>query len=248
MTTRTTPPFRADHVGSFLRPEVSAWRRASAPPVARSRCSAGCARSRIDCHHRGGASMQEDAGLQVASPTASSGAPISILDFLEQQLQGVDAEHPTVTVTRPDGTRGAVAAGHESDRARCGMRRDIQLADFQYLKQPDAARAAPRRSAIPSPTMLHFRGGRAGISERALSRISSRTSIDDVANAYGDELKFARRRPAATYVQMDDTNLAYLCDEHMREAARQPRRRSERVAAPLCELHQPRGGAASRPA
>jgi 5-methyltetrahydropteroyltriglutamate--homocysteine methyltransferase len=66
--------------------------------------------------------------------------------------------------------------------------------------------------------MLHFRGGRAGISKDAYPELDP-VFYDDVAKAYGDELR-SLAAAGCTYVQMDDTNLAYLCDEHMREAAR----------------------------
>jgi 5-methyltetrahydropteroyltriglutamate--homocysteine methyltransferase len=72
--------------------------------------------------------------------------------------------------------------------------------------------------AIPSPTMLHFRGGRAGISRDAYPELEP-AFYDDVARAYGDELH-ALHAAGCRYVQMDDTNLAYLCDPKMREAAR----------------------------
>ena len=71
---------------------------------------------------------------------------------------------------------------------------------------------------IPSPTMLHFRGGRAGISREYYPDLDP-AFYDDVATAYGDELR-SLSVAGCTRVQMDDTNLAYLCDEKMREAAR----------------------------
>ena len=67
--------------------------------------------------------------------------------------------------------------------------------------------------------MLHFRGGRAGISKEAYPELEP-AFYDDVAKAYGDELR-SLYEAGCRYVQMDDTNLAYLCDEKMREAARQ---------------------------
>jgi 5-methyltetrahydropteroyltriglutamate--homocysteine methyltransferase len=70
---------------------------------------------------------------------------------------------------------------------------------------------------IPSPTMLHFRGGRAAISPEAYPDLDA--FYADVAQAYRDELA-ALGRAGCTYVQLDDTNLAYLCDEKMREGAR----------------------------
>jgi 5-methyltetrahydropteroyltriglutamate--homocysteine methyltransferase len=65
--------------------------------------------------------------------------------------------------------------------------------------------------------MLHFRGGRAGISEQHYPDLEE--FYEDVARAYGEELN-SLAAAGATYVQMDDTNLAYLCDPKMREAAR----------------------------
>ena len=95
--------------------------------------------------------------------------------------------------------------------------KDIQLADFQYLKSQVGAGCTPKVT-IPSPTMLHFRGGRAGISKDAYPELDP-VFYDDVAQAYADELK-SLFDAGCRYVQMDDTNLAYLCDEKMREAAR----------------------------
>ena len=92
--------------------------------------------------------------------------------------------------------------------------RDIQRADFEFLKA-NVSKGRTPKVTIPSPTMLHFRGGRAGISEAAYPdldhflrrrhRLCRRTALP-------------RRCRGRTYVQMDDTNLAYLCDENMREA------------------------------
>jgi 5-methyltetrahydropteroyltriglutamate--homocysteine methyltransferase len=67
--------------------------------------------------------------------------------------------------------------------------------------------------------MLHFRGGRAGISKVAYPELDP-VFYDDVADAYGAELQ-SLADAGCNYVQMDDTNLAYLCDERMREGARQ---------------------------
>ena len=96
--------------------------------------------------------------------------------------------------------------------------KNIQLADFEFLKRQVAAGRTPKVT-IPSPTMLHFRGGRAGISREAYPELDP-AFYDDVAQAYGQELQ-SLADAGCSYVQMDDTNLAYLCDEKMREAARQ---------------------------
>jgi 5-methyltetrahydropteroyltriglutamate--homocysteine methyltransferase len=88
----------------------------------------------------------------------------------------------------------------------------------EALGKPGGPALLPKVT-IPSPTMLHFRGGRAGISRQAYPELDP-VFYDDVADAYGAELK-SLADAGCTYVQMDDTNLAYLCDEKMREAARQ---------------------------
>jgi 5-methyltetrahydropteroyltriglutamate--homocysteine methyltransferase len=93
--------------------------------------------------------------------------------------------------------------------------KDIQVADFRYLKS--RTKQTPKVT-IPSPTMLHFRGGRAGISQVDYPELEP-DFYEDVAEAYGAELR-ALAAAGATYVQMDDTNLAYLCDDKMRDAAR----------------------------
>jgi 5-methyltetrahydropteroyltriglutamate--homocysteine methyltransferase len=67
--------------------------------------------------------------------------------------------------------------------------------------------------------MLHFRGGRAGIDKGAYPELEP-AFYDDVAQAYGEELQ-SLYDAGCRYVQMDDTNLAYLCDDRMRAAARQ---------------------------
>ena len=121
--------------------------------------------------------------------------------------------------------------------------KDIQRADFEYLKSQVAPGRTPKVT-IPSPTMLHFRGGRAGISREHYPELEP-AFYDDVASAYGDELR-SLAAAGCTYVQMDDTNLAYLCDEKMREAARARGDDPERAAAPLRRLHQQGRGAEAR--
>ena len=95
--------------------------------------------------------------------------------------------------------------------------RNIEVDNFRHLESCLCA-GCTAKGAIPSPTMLHFRGGRGGISAEAYPELEP-AFYDDVARAYGDELK-ALAAAGCGYVQLDDTNLAYLCDPTMREAAR----------------------------
>jgi 5-methyltetrahydropteroyltriglutamate--homocysteine methyltransferase len=158
--------------------------------------------------------FQQDVGLQSITDGEFRRTYFHI-DFLEQ-LGGVKTDIP-VTVKRADGTEElAPPVIRVIDKVQ--HVKDIQRADFEYLKSQVAAGLTPKVT-IPSPTMLHFRGGRAGISKQAYPELDP-AFYDDVAKAYGDELQ-SLFDAGCRYVQMDDTNLAYLCDEKMREAARQ---------------------------
>src|SRR5438270_30064 len=90
----------------------------------------------------------------------------------------------------------------------------IQRRDIEFLK---SATTRTPKVTIPSPTMLHFRGGRGAISKDAYPDLEQ--FYADVAKAYQDELRDLADA-GCRYVQLDDTNLAYLCDPQMREAAR----------------------------
>jgi 5-methyltetrahydropteroyltriglutamate--homocysteine methyltransferase len=90
----------------------------------------------------------------------------------------------------------------------------IQRPDFEFLAS--VTRRTPKVS-IPSPTMLHFRGGRGAISAEAYPNLDD--FFDDVAAAYRAEIR-SLAAAGCRYLQLDDTNLAYLCDEKMRAAVR----------------------------
>jgi 5-methyltetrahydropteroyltriglutamate--homocysteine methyltransferase len=211
MSTRTHPPFRADHVGSFLRPKRLLEAREK---KAKGEISATERRRVEDDAITEIVKFQEDVGLKSITDGEFRRTYFHI-DFLEQ-LGGVKTDIP-VTVIRPDGTEElAPPVMRVIDKVR--HIKDIQLADFQYLKS-QLSPGSTAKVTIPSPTMLHFRGGRAGISREHYPELEP-AFYQDVANAYGDELR-SLAAAGCTYVQMDDTNMAYLCDEHMREAARQ---------------------------
>ena len=211
MTARTTPPFRADHVGSFLRPKFLLDARER---KARGEVTAEQLRAVEDKAIAEIVTFQQDVGLQSITDGEFRRTYFHI-DFLDQ-LGGVKTDIP-VTVRRPDGTEElAPPTIRVVDKVR--HVRDIQRADFEYLRSRVAAGLTPKVT-IPSPTMLHFRGGRAGISRDAYPELDP-VFYDDVARAYGDELK-SLADAGCTYVQMDDTNMAYLCDEKMRQAARE---------------------------
>ncbi|MDP2072592.1 5-methyltetrahydropteroyltriglutamate--homocysteine S-methyltransferase [Hydrogenophaga sp.] len=215
MTSRNHPPFRADHVGSFLRP---AWLLEARDQFFKQKSiTAEQLRLVEDRAITEIVKFQADVGLSSITDGEFRRTYFHI-DFLEQ-LGGVKTDIP-VTIVRPDGTEElAPPVIRVIDKVRHA--KNIQLADFQFLKAQVEALGKPGltpKVTIPSPTMLHFRGGRAGISKEAYPELDP-AFYDDVAKAYGEELQ-SLADAGCTYVQMDDTNMAYLCDERMREAAR----------------------------
>ena len=211
MTARTTPPFRADHVGSFLRPKFLLDAREQ---KARGEITAEQLRAVEDKAITEIVKFQQDVGLQSITDGEFRRTYFHI-DFLEQ-LGGVKTDIP-VTIKKADGTEElAPPVMRVVDKVR--HVKDIQRADFEFLKRQVGQVGTPKVT-IPSPTMLHFRGGRAGISQQHYPELDP-VFYDDVAEAYGEELR-SLYNAGCRYVQMDDTNMAYLCDEKMREAARQ---------------------------
>jgi 5-methyltetrahydropteroyltriglutamate--homocysteine methyltransferase len=210
MGPRVTPPFRADHVGSFLRPRELLDARER---CARGQLSRAALREVEDAAIREVVRMQEGLGLSGITDGEFRRTYFHI-DFLEQ-LAGVE-------------TRGGIQARFRSARGEVDFappvmhvtgpvrhQRPIQVADFQFLKA--ATRRTPKVT-IPSPTMLHFRGGREAISREAYPDLEA--FFADVAAAYRAEIR-ALGDAGCRYLQLDDTNLAYLCDERMRQGARQ---------------------------
>jgi len=212
MTARTAPPFRAEHVGSFLRPRFLLDAREQF--FVKKEINAEQLRAVEDRAIAEIVKFQQDVGLRSITDGEFRRTYFHI-DFLDQ-LGGLKTDIP-VTIKRPDGTEElAPPAMRVTDKVR--HVKDIQRADFEFLKRQVALGMTPKVT-IPSPTMLHFRGGRAGISKVAYPELDPEF-YDDVAKAYGEEL-MSLYNAGCRYVQMDDTNMAYLCDEKMREAARQ---------------------------
>jgi len=207
---RDKPPFRADHVGSFLRP--------AALLEARDRFSRGeidgpqlrAVEDRAIAEIVG---FQHDVGLRGLTDGEFRRTYFHI-DFLER-LGGVKCDLPA-SIRKPDGTE-ELAPPVMRVVGKVRHVADIQRADFEFLRGCLPPGAIGKVS-IPSPTMLHFRGGRAGIDRTAYPELEP-AFYDDVARAYGEELR-SLSAAGCSYVQLDDTNLAYLCDDKFRDAAR----------------------------
>ncbi len=203
------PPFRADHVGSFLRPPklLEARDRHKAGAI-----TAAELRAVEDEAIRDVVRYQEELGLRGITDGEFRRTYFHI-DFLTR-LAGVT-------------TKGGIAVAFHSaagnvDFAPPVMQvvekvkhaQAIQRADFEFLRRATTRTA---KVTIPSPTMLHFRGGRGAISQSAYPDLEQ--FYEDVAQAYRDEIADLALA-GCEYLQLDDTNLAYLCDEKMREGAR----------------------------
>ena len=203
-------PARFDHVGSFLRPKFLLDAREQ---KAKGQITPGQLRVVEDKAISEIVKFQEDVGLKSITDGEFRRTYFH-LDFLEQ-LGGVKVGEATLAIGADGKEHLVPPAIHVVDKVTHA--KQIQLADFEYLKSQVSKGNTPKVT-IPSPTMLHFRGGRAGISRTAYPDLEP-VFYEDVAKAYGDELR-SLAAVGCTYVQMDDTNLAYLCDEKMREAAR----------------------------
>src|SRR6187549_3201357 len=204
----TQLPARYDHVGSFLRPQYLLEAREQ---KAKGQITPEQLRKVEDQAITEIVKFQEDVGLKSITDGEFRRTYFHI-DFLEQ-IGGVKTDIP-VMIKRPDGSEElAPPVMRVVDKVR--HVKDIQLADFKFLK---SCTTRTPKVTIPSPTMLHFRGGRAGISKQHYPELEP-DFYEDVARAYGDELQ-SLSNAGCNYVQMDDTNLAYLCDDKMREAAK----------------------------
>jgi 5-methyltetrahydropteroyltriglutamate--homocysteine methyltransferase len=209
-SSRTNPPFRADHVGSLLRPQplVAARNRHRDGDI-----SGDELRAIEDTHIRDVVKRQEDVGLSSVTDGEFRRTFFHI-DFLER-LQGV-----TVTggiETKFHSRQGEInfAPPQLSVTGKLRHVEDIQRRDFEFLKS--VTRRTPKVT-IPSPTMVHFRGGRKTIDIHAYPDMDQ--FFADLAQCYREEVD-SLYRAGCRYIQMDDTNLAYLCDPKLREGARE---------------------------
>lgn len=95
--------------------------------------------------------------------------------------------------------------------------KNIEVDNFLFLQeQIKDTPGAVVKMTIPSPTMVHFRGGRSAISMEAYPNLDE--FFEDLAQAYREEIA-ALAKAGCTYLQLDDTNLSYLCDLKMRQEA-----------------------------
>jgi 5-methyltetrahydropteroyltriglutamate--homocysteine methyltransferase len=208
MTARTLAPFRADHVGSLLRPPELLEARAER---AAGRISAEQLRAVEDEAIRDVVRMQESVGLQSATDGEFRRTSWH-MDFI-YQLGGVHQadEKLTVRFFNQAGTLEFASAALRID-GRISLPHTIFGDAFEYLR--DQVTTATPKLTIPSPSMVHYRGGRAAIDPAVYPELDA--FWDDLSAAYAEEIR-RLGDVGCRYLQLDDTSLAYLNDPRQRE-------------------------------
>jgi 5-methyltetrahydropteroyltriglutamate--homocysteine methyltransferase len=208
MTTKL--PLRADHVGSFLRPKALLDARAQ---FKAGEIDAAALRAVEDDAILGVVKLQEDLGLKSVTD-GEFRRTFFHTDFL-LQLNGVEEKGGMkVNFKHISGSDLDYAPPVMVVNGKVSHAKPIQKADFEFLQ---AATSQTPKVTIPSPTMLHFRAGREGIPADVYPDMDE--FFDDVGAAYRAEVA-SLAGVGCRYLQLDDTNLAYLCDDTQRENAK----------------------------
>jgi 5-methyltetrahydropteroyltriglutamate--homocysteine methyltransferase len=207
MAARTAPPFRADHVGSLLRPPELLQARDAA---AAGRITAEELRAVEDAAIRAAVRMQEDVGLRAATDGELRRGSWH-MDFV-YQLDGITKTQDDLKVqfTNEEGTIEFTPAIARVE-GKVGLSRTIFGDDFRALGS-FVTTAIPKLT-IPSPSMVHWRGGRTVISTDVYPELDAFWS--DLTAAYREEIRRLSEL-GCTYLQLDDISLSYLNDPKLR--------------------------------
>jgi 5-methyltetrahydropteroyltriglutamate--homocysteine methyltransferase len=207
MHRRSEPPFRADHVGSLLRPPALL---AAREQFAAGTLDAEGLRAAEDAAITDAVAMQEEIGLQSATDGEFRRTSWH-MDFI-YQLGGVSKtdEQIRVRMVNAEG-EGAFTSAGLAINDKVTLREPIFADAFRYLAV-QTTRAVPKLT-IPSPSMVHYRGGTAAIDRSVYPDVEEFWS--DLSAAYADEVR-ALGELGCRYLQLDDTSLAYLNDPAQR--------------------------------
>jgi 5-methyltetrahydropteroyltriglutamate--homocysteine methyltransferase len=211
MTTLDKGPFRADHVGSLLRPKALLELREK---LENGAATAAELRSLEDQCIANVVALQEGLGL----PAVTDG------EFRRESFHGdfMSRVHGIEFKLVGTGGGGAPFVAFTTEKLRW-PEGGIEVENFSYLESLTSRTA---KQTIPSPTMTHFRGGRAAIDTAVYPDLDE--FFDDLAEVYRRELA-ALAAAGCRYLQLDDTNLAYLCDETQRARAAERGENIERL-------------------
>jgi 5-methyltetrahydropteroyltriglutamate--homocysteine methyltransferase len=211
---RDKPPFRADHVGSLLRP----------PELLEARELHGAGKigddelkAIEDEAIAGVVKLQEDVGLKSATDGEFRRASWH-MDFI-YQLGGVTKVMDSTLRVQFHNEQGDIEFAPPSMRVDSPIQLEHTIFGdaFEYLSSQSSPAQTPKLT-IPSPSMVHYRGGRASIDDSVYPDMD--TFWDDLVAAYRKEVQRLGEL-GVTYLQFDDTSLAYLNDPKQREHVRE---------------------------
>src|SRR3954466_2162966 len=205
---RTAPPFRADHVGSLLRPQPLLEARAA---HAEGQITDDQLKSTEDAAIADVVRLQQDAGLQTVTDGEFRRTSWH-MDFI-YQIQGIrrTEEQLEVHFHNTDGDLDFTSAGLVVD-APVRIEEPIFGGAFDYLQSVAPEGMTPKLT-IPSPSMVHYRGGTAAIDPNVYPEEDQ--FWDDLSAAYAHQVRLIAER-GCRYLQLDDTSLAYLNDPDQR--------------------------------
>jgi len=207
MAPRTTPPFRADHVGSLLRPKELVDAREKKQ---RGEITADALRQVEDKAIRDVVKLQEDVGLQVATD-GEFRRTFWHVDFLVS-FENVVMVPPSIKASfhTHKGDIHFAPPGIRID-GKLGRPKPIFVDHFKFLKS--VTKVTPKMT-IPAPSNMHFRGGRKAIDAKAYPDLGE--FYADLARVYNEEVQDLAAA-GCRYLQIDEVNFAYLCDPKLRE-------------------------------
>jgi 5-methyltetrahydropteroyltriglutamate--homocysteine methyltransferase len=203
------PPFRADHVGSLLRPAALL---AAREDNKNGRISAEDLRTAEDEAIRQVVAMQAEAGLRSATDGEFRRTSWH-MDFI-YRLGGISSAPDDAIKVRfenPDGViEFTTAALHVDGPVR--LRETIFADDFSFLRGVAGSTVTPKLT-IPSPSMVHYRGGPAALDPAVYP--DEEQFWTDLSAAYAAQVQGVYDL-GCRYLQLDDTSLAYLNDPTQR--------------------------------
>jgi len=202
------PPFRAEHIGSLVRPSklVEARRKFEAGQL-----DASALRAIEDEAIRDVVKLQEDIGLDVVTDGEFRRGTYSD-SFTTQGIKGVSVE-----LTDERGYTADAAAGHRMARriprvvSKIEWKGSQNATDFKFLK---AVTKKTGKFTVPGPAYIHYRAGRANISKQVYPDIDNFWA--DLVAAYHKEMQ-SLREAGCTYLQIDETSLVKLGDPRVRQ-------------------------------
>ena len=215
MAHRKKPPFRGDHIGSLLRPKslLRFRQRMEAGNI-----SADELRDYENDCIRDVVKLQENIGLKSITDGEFRRESFHV-DFISQ-IKNVTSswDFNKVVQLGKDDKAGKDKRMPYIPYINGKMGRPDGGIEVENYKFTSSLTNQTVKVTIPSPTMTHFRGGREAINKEVYPDMQN--FFSDLARLYREELADLGLS-GCNYVQFDDTNLAYLCDEKMRENARQ---------------------------